>query len=99
MSDLDVLRAIEEMERRLRAGQRSMDPHSVQEWQIRFQAAVASAERGSGWARIVQKAQVVQGILEQRLIQIVVDKEAAKYGMTDQPSRSPRVKSNRVGRS
>jgi sirohydrochlorin ferrochelatase len=99
MSDLDVLRAIEEMERRLRAGHRNMDPHSVQEWQIRFQAAVASAERGSSWARIVQKAQVVQGILEQRLIQIVVDKEAAKYERADQPSRSPRVKSNRVGRS
>jgi len=99
MSDLDVLQAIEEIERCLRTDRRSLNPVSLQEWQCRFQEAVASAERGTSWTRIVQKAQTVQGLLEQTLIQMVVNRQVSESGFKGQFSRRRSPRFQRPGRS
>jgi len=78
MSDAELLKVIEEMEAHLRTRCFSMDSRAVQDWQRKFQAAVASAERGQDWPAIVQKAQLVQSTLEQTLAEVVAGRDAFK---------------------
>lgn len=56
MSDTDVRAAIEALEAWLAKGGAPMDPAFLAEWNGRFQAAVASAERGPGWDALVERA-------------------------------------------
>lgn len=99
MSDADVLKVIEEMERRLHAGNFSMDPGAIQDWQRRFQVAVASAERGQEWPRIVQKAQLIQGTLERTLAEVIAKRNAIKHAMEAQAKGPRAFSANRYGRS
>lgn len=84
MSDAEVLRVIEEMETQIHAESFSMDPGAIQDWQRRFQVAVASAERGPEWPGIVQKAQLIQGALERTLAQVIAKRDDIKREMETQ---------------
>lgn len=99
MSDAEVLKVIEEMEAHLCARCFSMDSRAVQDWQRKFQAAVASAERGQDWPRIVQKAQLVQSTLEQTLAQVVAKRNALKREVERQVTGNRVFSAYRYGRS
>lgn len=56
MSDQDVLALIQELEQRIGDPAWEPDPAWLQDWNARFRAAEAGAERGPGWEGILQQA-------------------------------------------
>ncbi len=56
MSDADVLRVIEEMDVLLQSELPDLGPQVLEDWQLRLEAALATAERGTAWPRIVEHA-------------------------------------------
>jgi flagellar hook-associated protein FlgK len=55
VSDLDVAEALGEIESAL-AGPEIPTPEALAQWRARFDAAVATAERGPGWEGLVKRA-------------------------------------------
>lgn len=53
MSDADLVRILDDLERLL---QGDLEPELISEWQKRFDAELASADRGPGWPQIVERA-------------------------------------------
>lgn len=62
MSDSEVVAALEAMEQLLRGG--FVEPEILAAWQQQFDAALASAERGTGWSPIVARARDLAGRLD-----------------------------------
>lgn len=58
MSDQEVVAALEAMEQLLLQGE-SVEPQAFTDWRKRFDDAVATAERGPGWAEIVTRAHLL----------------------------------------
>lgn len=54
MSDQDVVRALDDMERMLR--EKDLEGERVAAWREEFEAAKASAEQGADWAAIMARA-------------------------------------------
>jgi len=54
LSDLDLVAALDAMELLLQGG--ALEPEVVAAWQERFDTALASADRGPGWASLVTRA-------------------------------------------
>ncbi len=73
MSDHDLSRILDEMEQVLAQDPFPMDAAAIEAWRIRFAEAVASADRGPGWALLVDRAhgigKRVQTILEDLTLQ------------------------------
>ena len=62
MSDSDVISALDAMERLLQSA--PVEPETLAAWQQRFEAALATAERGDGWPDIVARAHGLSGQLD-----------------------------------
>lgn len=58
MSDQEVLAALEAMERLL-LRQDPVEPEMFTDWRKTFDEAVATAERGPGWAEVVARAHLL----------------------------------------
>lgn len=70
MSDADVLRLVEEMERLLEADPGNLDGDLIAGWHERFLVACGSAERGPAWAGTVLRAKAVADRVES-LVQVL----------------------------
>jgi hypothetical protein len=70
MSDSEVLRLVEEMEGFLEAPGALQDPAPLEGWNARFREAAATAERGAGWAGILERAHALGSRVNQALVEL-----------------------------
>jgi len=84
MSDRDVMLAIEEMETCLKGDLGELDPRMLDEWQQKFQNAVATSERGADWASIAARAQAVHLLLEDKLKNLVAQRDSIRRELEGQ---------------
>lgn len=56
MSPPEVMGLLDELEGRLAAEGEDLDPEWLAEWNLRFEQAVETAERSSGWEAVVGRA-------------------------------------------
>ena len=80
MSDQDVIRALDEMERMLH--ENDLRPRTLGPWQERYDAAKASAERGPGWAAIAQRSKLLARRVDLVLAGVLADRDAVKRELT-----------------
>jgi len=76
MSDQDVVRALDDMERMLEV--RDLSSRTLAAWQERYDAAMASAERGPGWAEIAQRSHLMSRRVDLALVGVLADREAVR---------------------
>jgi len=62
VSDLEVVAALDAMERLLHEG--ITEPEAILDWRKRFETALAAAEHGPGWPGIVARAHALSERLE-----------------------------------
>ena len=74
MSDQDVNLALDAMEGMLQDGVLTAANHKP--WQERFEAAMGSAERGSGWAEIAERSHLLGRRVDLALAGVLADREA-----------------------
>jgi len=74
MSNGDVVQALDAMERMLQA--HDLTPSTLAPWQVRFDAAVASAERGPGWAEIAQRSRLLGRRVDSELAGALAERDA-----------------------
>ena len=74
MSDQDVIQVLDAMERMLQ--EHDLSASSLTPWQARFDAAMASAERGPGWAQIAQRSRLQGRRVESELAGALADRDA-----------------------
>jgi len=84
MSDQDVFRAIEELERYLQVDSSMLDALQLDTLHHRFQEAVATAERGDSWSEVVARAQAVQEALKSRLAGVIGQRDAIRRELEGQ---------------
>lgn len=87
MSDADLSRALDDLEQLLRD---DLDPAAIVAWRRRFDAEVASADRGPGWPQIVARAHDLAGRLD-AAAQALADQLAQvqkELALQDQGSRA-----------
>lgn len=71
MSDQKVRAAIEQMEAWMGDPNWEPDPGLLETWNKEYQAAVAQAEKGTGWPELAERARALGKRLEPRLAQMV----------------------------
>jgi len=76
MSDQDVVHALESLERMMQAG--DLDADTLASWRERFDAAMASAERGPGWAAIADRAHIMGKRLDLAIVELSIRRDAIK---------------------
>lgn len=76
MSDQDVILALDAMERILQEG--DMAAGVLASWRERFDAAMASAERGPGWEAIAQRSHLLGKRLNLALAGVLADRDAIR---------------------
>jgi hypothetical protein len=79
MSDQDVRLALDDMERMLQEG--ALTAGNLKPWQERFDAAMASAERGPGWAEIAERAHFLGRRVDLALAGVLADRDAIRKEM------------------
>ena len=84
MSDQDVLKALEDMERYLILDQPALDPAQLELLHDRFRAAVSSAERGPDWCAITERVLSVQQALQSRLSSVIQQRDAVRRELEGQ---------------
>lgn len=84
MSDGEVLAAIEQMEAWVGQAAWVPDPGALEVWNTSFLAAMASAEKGPGWADLMARAHAVGRLLEARTGQVEQVYESIKTDMKAQ---------------
>lgn len=84
MSDSKALAAIERMEAWMRDPAVAPDPDDLAEWNSEFQAAVAAAEHGPGWADLVARAHALGGFVQDRTDLLVAACDAIKSDLDAQ---------------
>lgn len=97
MSDVEVLRLIEEMETLLETDAPAPDPERVAEWHRLFLAACASAERGPGWPGIVQRAHTIAGRVGDLVTALSVQRDGLKREMETQAMGQRALKAYKPG--
>ena len=76
MSNRDVVLALDAMERMLDAGE--VHPPGLEPWQARFDAAMASAERGPDWAAIAQRSHALGRRVDLALAGAMAERDAIR---------------------
>jgi len=79
MSDQDVHLALDAMERMLQDG--VLTAGTLKLWQERFDAAMASAQRGLGWAEIAERAHSLGRRVDLALAGVLADRDAIRKEM------------------
>ena len=80
MSDQEVRLALDAMERMLQDGVWSAGTLEV--WRERFDAAMASAERGPEWAEIANRSRSLSRRLDLALTGVLADRDAIRREMS-----------------
>jgi hypothetical protein len=75
MSDQEVCRALDAMEQMLRDGSVTVTA-VLKPWQERYDAAMASAHRGPGWAEIAERAHYLGRRVDSVLAGALADRDA-----------------------
>ncbi len=70
MSNAEVLRLVVEMEGLLEDPGSLRDPALLEAWNRRFREAVAGAERGEGWSRILDRAHALAPRVDRAVAQL-----------------------------
>lgn len=78
MSDQAVANALDDLERLLAEPLERMDGERIGQWHERFRAAVAGAQRGPGWAALVERAHDLGRRLDQVLGQALSQRDALR---------------------
>ena len=79
MSDQDVCLALDAMEQLLQDG--DLSAGTLKPWQEQFDAAMASAERGPGWAEIAERSHLLGRRVDLALAGVLADLEAIRREM------------------
>ncbi|HWQ07979.1 MAG TPA: hypothetical protein VN436_02690 [Holophaga sp.] len=96
MSDREVVAALEAMERMLQQSG-PLESKALAEWRKGFDAAVATAERGPGWAEIAGRAHALAGLLDAAAAGMTVQKNALLRRLNLQATGSRALKAYRPG--
>jgi hypothetical protein len=78
MSDLRVRAALEQMEAWLADPSWNPDPEALALWNAEFQAALAQAEKGSGWQGLIARAHVAGQLLEARCVLVAAAQDQVR---------------------
>lgn len=78
MSDREVAEALDALEGLLGEPLDRLDGARVGQWHDRFRQAVAAAERGPGWAALVERAHALGQRLDQVLAQALTERESLR---------------------
>jgi hypothetical protein len=62
LSDQELVSALDAMDQLIRDG--LVEPEVILQWRQRFDAALATAERGAGWSQIVARAHDLSATLD-----------------------------------
>ncbi len=84
MSDADVRAAIEALEAWVGDAAAPLDPVFLADWNGRFQAAVAAAERGPGWEGLIERAHRLAGQVALRQAAAEEQREAIRVELRQQ---------------
>jgi len=84
MSDAEVLRLVEEMERLLESDPATLDEDLIAGWHERFLSACASAEKGPAWPGTVRRAQATAQRVDALVAVLSRQKDALKKEMEAQ---------------
>lgn len=90
MSDADLIPLLEEMEQRLDRG--GMEGEEIAEWRARFDAALATAERGPEWPAILLRARALASRFDQEADRLVAAQERLRAEMDLQASGARALK-------
>jgi hypothetical protein len=74
MSDRDVIEALDAMEWILES--KDVSARTFAAWQTQWNAAIASAERGPGWAEIAQRARLMSKRVDLAMVGVMADRDA-----------------------
>lgn len=96
MSDQEVSLALDDLERLLGQGE-APDPDALAQWQGRFAASLAQAERGEGWAALVARAKELALRLEARALALTAEREALRRELDLQAQGARALKGYRPG--
>jgi len=78
MSDDAVLSVIDQMESWIEDSTWSPDPEALAQWNAAFQEAMASADRGPGWGKLIERAHAVGERLEARMVPFIQQRDDLK---------------------
>lgn len=81
MTDQDLLRTLDDLERLLATVVEQPDPEAVQHCHEAFSAALAQAERGARWPEVVARAQALKRVLDQSLALLEASREEARQDL------------------
>ena len=84
MSDARVLAAIEQMEAWLGDPNWEPDPEALSQWNADFQAALAQAEKASGWPDLVSRAHATGQLLEARIAVVAEERDQVRAELAAQ---------------
>lgn len=95
MSDQDLARILDEMDRML--GQRPFpeDPEAIEAWRLRFAQAVASAEHGPDWERLALRARDLGKRVESLLDDLNRERERLRLELDHQAQGSRALRAYR----
>ena len=88
MSDAEVCAAIEALEAWVADAAAPLEPAFLADWNGRFQAAVATAERGAGWEGLLARAHRLAGQVALRQAAAEEQREAIRTELRQQEQGS-----------
>lgn len=95
MSDLDLVRLLDELERLLDQGE--VEGEVLADWRPRFEAALATAERGPGWPETVARAHALGRRLDLEADRLSVERDRIRQELDLQGHGSRALKGYRPG--
>jgi hypothetical protein len=84
MSDSQVRSALEQMEAWLADVNWEPDPEALARWNEAYQAALAQAERGPGWADLIARAHAAGRAMEARTVIAIQERDRLKAALESQ---------------
>ncbi|HJV22381.1 MAG TPA: hypothetical protein VJ570_06780 [Holophagaceae bacterium] len=79
MSDLDLVATLEELEGQLAEG--AVEGEWLAAWRVRFDAALAGADRGPDWSAIVARCQALAARLDAEAGRLTVERDRLRKEM------------------
>lgn len=93
MSDQALERILDDLEHLLQVDQ--LEPEALAQWQTRLDAALVAAERGPGWAGIVDRAHALSAKLDNRTAALVEQRDLIRKELNLQAQGSRALKGYR----
>lgn len=84
MNDVRVRAAIEQMEAWLADPAWAPDSEALSQWNADFQAALAQAEKATGWPDLVGRAHAAGQLLEARIVGVALERDRVRAELVAQ---------------